>query len=530
VAVLAVRRAQRNGLEVRLATSTHASDDVLAEAARRAHIPVSRGSESDVLERFVQATADLPDDAIVVRLTADNVFPDADFIDMMLEVFRRRNLAYLTSSSPDAGLPYGLAAELFACSVLREAAQKAVTSHEREHVTPWIRAAYGIEAVKCFDVPKRWERLRCTIDTLEDFSRVAEVFREAGGDPVSASWGALCGHLEMLHEAPRHRVPVHEVRGAMHSALVLGTAQLGMDYGRTNIDGCPSEAEAVQIIRKALEHGVTHLDTARAYGDSERRIGLALASSAHSSVKVVTKLDPLEALQPDANNANVRNAVDASVFRSCRELQMTRLDILLVHRTAHMDSHAGCVWARLRELRDEGVIGALGASVQNVDQASRAFANPDVQFLQLPFNVLDWRWLSPAFHARLWTRPDVTIHARSTLLQGILGAGNPALWPQIPGVNANRILSALGALAAHLGRRDVVDLCLAYVRGQEWIHGLVLGVETVEQLPHAVERLCASALTPAECGIVQQKLGEVPEALLNPAVWPPMPRKPEERL
>jgi len=524
--VLAARRAQRSGLEVRVATSVHATDDVLAEAVEKARIPLVRGPEDDVLSRFAQATADLPDDAIVARLTADNVFPDADFIGMVVDEFRIRDAAYLTSTAPESVVPYGLAAEVFRCGVLREAAQKASTRYEREHVTPWIKSVYGIESINPTDVPEAWGALRCTIDTLKDYGRVCRVFRTHGGYPVTISWRILCEILAELPCTPKFRVPVQGRNGIPHSVLVLGTAQLGLEYGWANTSGCPSEDQAMRIVERAIAHGVTHVDTARAYGDSERRIGLVLARGCCGGLTVVTKLAPLEPLQPDASKYCVRNAVDASVFRSCRELRTPQLDVVLAHRATHLDSHGGGVWERLCELRDEGTIGAVGVSVQNVDEASRALANPDVRYLQLPFNILDQRWLDSSFQEALRARPDVVVHARSPLLQGLLAVDDPDVWPRIPGVDPRRVLSALRALAARIGRRDVVDLALAYVRGQKWIQSVVSGAESVEQLMDTAKLMCSPPLSPADCNLVQSEIEQVPETLLNPALWP----RPQEQL
>ncbi len=519
IVVLAAKRAARKGLEIRIATSVDPSDDLIVEVAEKAGIPVVRGPVEDVLRRFVQATADLSDESLVVRLTGDNVFPDADFIDLMVKEFQVRDIIYLTSGTQDSGLPYGLAVEVFQCAVLREAHQKARTRYEREHVTPWIKSTYGVEIFKPIDVPGSWGALRCTIDNLEDYVRACRVFSIHGGDPVRASWRELCKILAELPDAPKFRMPGREYGGSFHSILILGTAQLGMEYGRANTSGCPSEDEAMQILKTAVNLGVTHVDTARAYGDSERRIGLFLERGYHQAIKVITKLDPLEFLPPNTPRRCVRSAVDASVFRSCRELRVSHLDVLLLHRANHLDSHGGSIWERLCELRDEGVIGALGVSVQNVDEAKRALANPDIRYLQLPFNILDRRWLNSAFQESLRARPDVVVLARSPLLQGLLAVEDPTVWPRVPGLDPRRILSKLRTLVDRLGRRDVVDLALAYVQGQKWIHSVVLGVEKVDQLVDAAKLMTTPALTPEECRLVQQEIEGGPEALVNPALW-----------
>jgi len=76
-----------------------------------------------------------------------------------------------------------------------------------------------------------------------------------------------------------------------------------MEYGRANTSGCPSEDEAMQILKAAVNLGVTHVDTARAYRDSERRIGLFLRRGYHQTIRVITKLDPLESLPSNAQSA-----------------------------------------------------------------------------------------------------------------------------------------------------------------------------------------------------------------------------------
>jgi len=519
VAILAAKRAQRNTYEVRIATTVDPLDDILVEMAKEADIPVVRGNVEDVLGRFVEATADLPDEALVVRLTADNVFPDADLIGMIVDEFLRKGATSLVAATPESGIPYGLAAEVFRCGVLREAARNATNPYQREHVTPWIKSRYGQESIRVPDVPEGWAALRCTIDTLEDYVHVWRAFTRCGGDPVLIPWRALCEALAEITYVPVFRVPIREVMGVPHSVLVLGTAQLGLEYGWANTTGCPSEDEAALIVKKAIDHGVTHVDTARAYGESERRIGFVLESGYRNALTVVTKLDPLESLPPEASEHCVRTAVDASVFRSCRELRVPRLGVLLIHRAAHLDSHGGVIWKRLCELRDQGVIGALGVSVQSVDEAMRALVNPDVQYIQLPFNILDRRWLDPTFQEALRVRSDVVVHARSPLLQGLLAIDDPTMWPKVPGVDPRRILSKLRALVERLGRRDVVDLSLAYVRGQKWIHGVVLGVEKLDQLTDAAKLMCTPPLTLAECHLVEREIEGGPEALVNPALW-----------
>lgn len=306
------------------------------------------------------------------------------------------------------------------------------------------------------------------------------------------------------------------------AGFVLGTAQLGMPYGRTNDLPPPSPEACVRIVRTAVGAGAAWLDTARAYGESERRIGPALRDGWAERVRVATKLHPLDHLVEDAPDGAVRDAVDASVFRSCRELGLRTVDTLLLHRAHHRTSHGGRVWARLRELRDDGVVGRLGVSVQSVDEARAALADGEVKQVQLPFNLLDWRWREGGIDRMAAERPDVTVHARSALLQGLLASTGPEPWPALAeDYRPAEIVDTLARLAWELGRDGAPDLCLAYVRAQPWIGGVVVGIASHGQLLENLRAFDTAPLSAEACAMVEAAVGRVPATLLNPALWPP---------
>ena len=72
--------------------------------------------------------------------------------------------------------------------------------------------------------------------------------------------------------------------------LVLGTAQLGMDYGIANRTGAPDPETAKQIIKEAIEAGIREFDTAQAYGCSEKVLGRVIAAlGVMDQVKIITK-------------------------------------------------------------------------------------------------------------------------------------------------------------------------------------------------------------------------------------------------
>lgn len=301
------------------------------------------------------------------------------------------------------------------------------------------------------------------------------------------------------------------------SRLVLGTVQIGAPYGAANRTGLPSPDRAVRLLRRAHRFGVRVFDTARAYGESEERIGAAFGGA--DMPATITKLDPLMQLAETATEAEAERAVEASVNLSLSNLKRARLDTLLLHRTAHLTSHKGAVWKRLLRLQKAGVIASLGVSVQSPSEAFTALATRGVNHIQLPFNLIDQRWREAGVPAAARARTDVTVHARSVYLQGILAAEDSALWPRVHGVDAEGTLYMLDTLAQLFKRMSIADLCLAYARGQDWIHGLVIGMETEEQLDRNLALFESEALTPDEICDIEPRLPRFPETLLNPALW-----------
>lgn len=286
-------------------------------------------------------------------------------------------------------------------------------------------------------------------------------------------------------------VPVRARGAYRQSALVLGTAQLGGAYGIANRTGMPDDDATARMLATARDLGVTHLDTARAYGDSERRIGAALGDL---GLAVVTKIAP---------GGDVRESVQAS--RAA--LRVTGPLTILLHRAA--DAPAG--WADLRGCLETGEADRVGVSVQSPDELRRVLELPGLGYVQLPCNILDRRWLAGDLSDALAERPDLVVTVRSAYLQGLLAAGSAVTWPHLPDDRRDAVVSTLDRLAAGLGRADRADLCLAYLLSLPWVTSLVVGAETEEQLRQNAALVSRKPLTEDERERVLSELPEMPD-------------------
>ena len=206
IVVLATRRAGRDGLDTLVATSVESTDDPIERTLQEHGIRCVRGPLNDVLARYVQATADLDDNDICVRLTCDNVFPDSDFVRTLVASVEASagNVGFVGGVD---GLPFGLAGEAVRVGLLREAAAQTAEPYDREHVTPWVIRHYGRAAPS---LPRLagpdLSNLRCTVDTPEDYRTVSEALADVA-DPVAASWQELCQHLARWAERAAAQAP-----------------------------------------------------------------------------------------------------------------------------------------------------------------------------------------------------------------------------------------------------------------------------------------------------------------------------------
>jgi aryl-alcohol dehydrogenase-like predicted oxidoreductase len=412
------------------------------------------------------------------------------------------------------GLPFGLAGEAMRVGLLRQAAQTTDDPYDHEHVTPWVIRRCGRNAPV---ILPPWgidlTGVRCTIDTLDDYRTVAAAL--AGlDDPVSVPWQTMCERLARWMTRARPSVPARIVAGELHASLVLGGAPIGLAHSVRK----PDDKELHAILDLAEAAGVTHVDTAAGYGDSEHRIGSAL--TADSPLGIVTKLPP-HLMDGEPTTREVAQRVHVAIDRSVWLLGRSRLEAVLLHRFEHFDAAEGVIWRTLLALQAEGKVGRIGASVDRPDELSALLASPEVGLVQVPFNILDRRWLEPDIQRAIAARPDVVIHGCSALLQGLLTINDPSEWPIPDGDLAHRCTAGLQAAARSLGRESVADLCFAYVRAQPWLAGIIVGAETAAQMSENIRLFRTPALTLAQAeGVAASLPGRVPEQLLNPALWP----------
>jgi len=164
--VVRAARAATRVDEVIVATSTLAGDDAVADLATSLGVPVVRGSEDDVLSRFVAALDAHPADA-VVRLTADCPLLDPTLIDAVAGAWAAAPAHDYVSTVLVRCLPRGLDVELVSAQALR-VVDRMATGHDRVHVTSALYADPSAYRLLGLCVTPAADDLRVTLDTPED--------------------------------------------------------------------------------------------------------------------------------------------------------------------------------------------------------------------------------------------------------------------------------------------------------------------------------------------------------------------------
>lgn len=197
----------------------------------------------------------------------------------------------------------------------------------------------------------------------------------------------------------------------MNNKFALGTAQFGLSYGISNLNGQVPKDVVKKIIKYAKNKGVYTLDTAINYGSSEECLG-------DVNVKdwdIVTKLPiiPQDCL-------NIFDWVTQQVEGSLRRLKVRHISALMVHQSFQLQEPYGHdLWSAMQTLKDKGVIKKVGFSIYEPKELDQLWDDFKPDIIQSPFNVFDDRLRSSGWLTKL-NNNKVEVQVRSVFLQGLL--------------------------------------------------------------------------------------------------------------
>ena len=151
--------------------------------------------------------------------------------------------------------------------------------------------------------------------------------------------------------------------------------------------GTTDDDESLRTLHAAVDRGVNFIDTADVYGDghSERLIARLKRERPSDQLYVATKAG--RRLDPHVASGYNRTNLTAFVERSLRNLETEALDLVQLHCPPSEVYDTPEVFGVLDDLTAAGKIRYYGVSVETVDEAMRAIEYPNVQSVQIIFNM-----------------------------------------------------------------------------------------------------------------------------------------------
>ena len=288
--------------------------------------------------------------------------------------------------------------------------------------------------------------------------------------------------------------------------VALGTVQFGVNYGISNKAGKTSQAEVGAILVAAEKYGVSVIDTAALYGDSEAVLGQTLPPN--SSFNIVTKTSQFAKQMLDEADAQ---HLEDTFHSSLSKLGRSSVYGLLVHRVDDLFLPGGdLLMDRLLKLKQDGLVSKVGVSVYSGSQIDQLMERFKIDLIQLPINVMDQRLLQSG-HLQKLKSAGVEIHARSTFLQGLLLMELQNVPEYFDVIRKN-----LGSYHRFIRARGLTptQAALGFVLGVQEIDQVICGVNNALQLGEICEA--------AQVEVDSNELAEfaiADESIVNPGLW-----------
>lgn len=170
------------------------NDDSVAAEAQRCGAVTKRGSETDVLDRYLQASKAVGAD-VVMRVTSDCPLIDPAVCGAVLDLRAEKGADYACNNLPPS-FPHGLDCEAFTRDALELAWHKGTATEDREHVTPWLRRAPEIRRAVLAGPGGDLVHQRWTLDFPEDYDFFKAVFALMPAPTTILGWQELATLLK----------------------------------------------------------------------------------------------------------------------------------------------------------------------------------------------------------------------------------------------------------------------------------------------------------------------------------------------
>ncbi len=182
--------------EIVIATTTNPIDDSVIDLAKSENVGWFRGSENDVLSRYVGAARESQAD-VIVRVTSDCPLIDPEQTDRVIkELTARSRECDYASNVIHRTFPRGLDTEAVFRDTLERLDRLASSNQSREHVTYFVTMERpDLFVLRGVDDSQDNSDLRWTVDTSEDLAMVRRLYAELEMGDQFLPYPAVLSHV-----------------------------------------------------------------------------------------------------------------------------------------------------------------------------------------------------------------------------------------------------------------------------------------------------------------------------------------------
>lgn len=162
-----------------VATTTEERDDPIEKLAISCGLGCYRGSENDVLGRYLE-TAEAFEADVIIRVCADNPLTDPGEVDKLVRHHLKTGADYSFNNEPHPkGLPDGAGAEALSMGTLKKVNRLATSALHREHVTLFILENPDLFHIERLDADPELRRpdIKLDVDYAEDLEFIRRIFK-----------------------------------------------------------------------------------------------------------------------------------------------------------------------------------------------------------------------------------------------------------------------------------------------------------------------------------------------------------------
>lgn len=291
----------------------------------------------------------------------------------------------------------------------------------------------------------------------------------------------------------------------------LGTVQFGLNYGIQG-NGQPQREKVFEMLTYAIANGVEMLDTASAYGEAEKILGEYFREYSD----MVEKAGIVSKLRPDAFTGQPADRWPEIAAHSAGEsldrLGINKFYAYLFHNAANIfDEKAVMALCKVKEM---GLAERIGVSVYTPDEAMKALEYPQIDTIQIPYNIFDHR-LDKCGFFRKAKEQEVIVFARSSLLQGLVMMDPDSLPERVS--FAKKYLEEFQGICRKYDSLPL-NTAIGYVGSKEGIDYVVFGVDNINQLEEYIA-MKGGSLSERLIKSIDQVFDSVEEKLVNPVLW-----------